>query len=233
MTKPFAAAVIGAMLATGNAAASEYTRFEPLPYALPSPTTATGQCNRLALMNLPPGWRRGDAAVVLLTEAALRDPLRNDLVAALLHAGASVVEAVSGPGAACGPGDAEETPAAATEAEPLDVLFAVLEAVRRAGAGLVIAVGYGPGGEAALEAVQGNVAARRSPETAPRFAAAASLGLARPAFAIGAPMPPEEAAPIRLPLFCAAIEELQALMDSAACHAALSQSAGITIGRQH
>jgi hypothetical protein len=210
------AGVLGVSLWAAAAAGDEYTRFEPLPYALAEAAASHGGCNRLALMNIPAGWQSGDAAVVLLTEAPLRDPLRNVLVAILLDEKAAVIEAVSGTEARCGPGEPEETEAEATAGDPLAVLFGVLDAARQAGAGLMIALGYGPGGEVALDAVREEVAMRHLAPGAPRFAAAAALGAGRPAFALGAPMPPAEAAPERLGLFCEAIDAVHGSLGEAA-----------------
>jgi hypothetical protein len=226
------AGVLGALLNTGPALAVEYTHFVPLPYVLASPPERDGPCNRMALMNLPPGWRDGDAAVLLLTAAALRDPLRDGLVSSLLQAGAAVVEAVTGAEAHCAGGSAEEAAAEAAPAEPLAVLFALLDAARRAGAGLTVAIGYGPGGAVALDAVRQEVAAMHGAPGTARLAAAAALGIGAPAFALGAPMPPAEAAPLRLRLLCRALEDLfgglgeparaGAARDAEACRAALA-----------
>jgi hypothetical protein len=194
MRKLLGAGLLGALLDPAGAQAVEYTRFLPLPYALAAPDAG---CDRIALMNVPPAWQRGDAAVLLLTRAPLHDALRDVMVATLLDAGAAVVEAVSGAAARCGPGEREEAEAVAAAADPRDVLLALLHAAQGAGAGLAVAVGYGPGAEAAL-GVAG----------APGFAAAAAFGAGPPVFLPGAPMPAGEAAPLRLGLFCAALDSV-------------------------
>lgn len=209
-------ALRAALLAIGSlampAGAMAQARFEPLVYHLPG-----SHCPRMTLMNLPPAWRTGDAAVLLLTTAPLQDPLRDPLVAALLRAGAAVVEAVAGPLPRC---DDMAGSAEAPQDDPLAVLFALLLAARRAGAGLTVALGHGPGGTVALEAAEEATAARHLGDATPRFAAAAALGGDRAAFAAGAAMPEAEAAPLRLGLFCDALADV--LGGAAACRGALA-----------
>jgi hypothetical protein len=220
MRKLPGAAMLGAILNAAPAGADEYARFAPLPYVLAVHAERHGGCNRLALMNMPSVWQGGDAAALLLTHAALRDPLRDSLVAALLQAGAAVVEAVTGTEARCAGGDAEETEAEASPADPVDVLFALLDAARRAGAGLVVAIGYGPGGAAALDAVRAEAAMPHRAGSAAGFAAAAALGRGRPAFVLGSPMPDAEAAPLRLRLLCDALDAVVDGLGEAAREAA-------------
>jgi hypothetical protein len=184
-------ALATAVLAAGPAAADEYTRFEPLPVTgATRPGEAPG-CEALALLNLPSSWRAGDAVVVMMTATRVPDATRDPLVAALLGERAAVLEL---PADRC------------TPADPLAGAFGALAALRQvAGAGLVVAVGYGPGGRTALAAVREEEAAARLGPGGPRYAAAAAIGEGAPAFALGAAQPSAEAAPRRLALFCDAL----------------------------
>jgi hypothetical protein len=93
-----------------------------------------------------------------------------------------------------------------------------LEAVTgTAGAGLVVAIGYGPGGTAMLDVVREPAAGRRG-ANGPRYAAAVAMGEGAFAFALGPPLPPQEQAPSRLAALCHAL-------------AAIAGGAGATPGR--
>jgi hypothetical protein len=184
---------IAAMLASMPARAEEYTRFEPLVVsAAARPGDEAAGCTRMALLNLPAAWRTGDAAVVMLAPWQAGDPARDRLVGALLHEQAAVLELV---------------PCAA--ADPLPDAMGALVALRRdAGAGVVVAIGYGPGARRMLDTIAEHEAAARLGETGPRFAAAAALGEGAPGFALGVGQPTREGAPWRLGLLCAALGEV-------------------------
>jgi hypothetical protein len=183
---------IAMILAAMPAQAEEYTRFEPLVVSAASRPGEAAGCSRLALLNLPPAWRSGDAAVVMLAPWQGSDTARDRLVGALLHEQAAVLELV---------------PCAA--ADPLPDAMGALVALRRdAGAGLVVAIGYGTGARRMLDAIAEHEAAARLGETGPRFAAAAALGDGMPGFALGADQPSREGAPRRLGMLCEALGEV-------------------------
>lgn len=145
-----------------------------------------------ALLSLPPGWSVGDAAVVILVSRAAPDAAAARLRAALLAQGTAVLELdprrIPAPGAA------------------LAWLRGALHALRRTqGAGLLVAVGFGQPGGAALQA------AREAGEDGP--AAGAALGGDRMGVAAGGRPPPDEGWPVRAPMLCAM---LAAVLDGAA-----------------
>jgi hypothetical protein len=86
-----------------------------------------------------------------------------------------------------------------------DLSAALLALHRDAGAGLVVAIGRGAAGEAALLAAQEAAMARRLGADGPRLAASAALGSGRPAFVLGAVPAAEQGWPARAPLLCAAL----------------------------
>jgi len=138
-----------------------------------------------ALLNLPAGWLSGDAAVVLAPGGAWPEGLRDRLVAVLLESGAAVLEVTS---PRRGPGRSE-----AVAAQDMLAALRMLREVQ--GAGLIIAIGFGEGGEAAL------AAARSAPHGGEGFAASVRLGPGVPGFVAGEPAA-IEAWPLRAPLFC-------------------------------
>jgi hypothetical protein len=160
-----------------------------------------------ALFDAPPGWVPGDAvALVVADRRAAPEGTRDRLGAALLREGAAVLE-LDAPGArGPAPDDSAAPPGARPPDDPLPDLFAALAAVRRdAGAGLVVALGHGEGGEAALRVTDEGAAVRHLGADGPRFAAAGVLGPRRVAFAAGAAPPASEGWPRRAPLLCAAL----------------------------
>jgi hypothetical protein len=190
-------APVAALLFAATAQAAEYTRFQAL---LVTPAARPGEaagCTSLALLNLPPAWRAGDAAVVMLAPWQTADAARSRLVAAVLHEHAAVLELSVAP---C-PG--------AEPAEPVDALpeaLGALAALRHdVGAGVVVAIGYGPGARRMLDAVGEGEAQARLGSAGPRFAAAVAFGEGAPAFAVGAAQAPTEQAPARLGLLCDAL----------------------------
>lgn len=128
----------------------------------------------LAILTHPAGWRSGDAAVVLAPGGDWPDGLRARLVMALLATGAAVLDLPQG---APSPGH----------------LAAAIGALRRdASAGIVVAIGRGEGGAAAL-ALAG---------LAVPFAALAWIGPGAPVFRF-AEAAPAEAWAERAKLLCA------------------------------
>lgn len=173
-------------LAGGLAAAQEF----PLTHALWIRPAAAPPGEALpGLLTLPPGWSTGDAAVVVLRRRDVAAAGPAALVAALLDAAAAVLE--------LDPGDEPAAP----------LLAGALEALRGTqGAGLVVAIGFGPLGEAALGA--GHIAA------------GIALDDGRARFRAGPPRPPAEAWPLRAGLLCDLLAR-QGLAGRAACGAGL------------
>lgn len=134
----------------------------------------------MAILTHPAGWRSGDAAVVIAPGGEWTDRLRARLVAALLEAGAAVLDLPqSGPWA---PG-----------------LGPAIHALRRdASAGIIVAIGRGEGGEAAL-------ALAGAPQ--PDAAGLARIGPGLPIFRF-AEVAPAEGWPGRAALFCALLADL-------------------------
>jgi hypothetical protein len=207
MSRLIRAALAAGCLASVPAAATEYTRFQPLRYAAsPAGGDAAG-CAGVALMNIPQAWQPGDAAVLLLADWTLRDARRDGLVAVLLQEGAAVVEVAAGAPTQCD-GDHEATSRLAPPEDPIALMFTLLGAARREGAGLAVALGYGPGAGIAAQAAREDVAARHLPPGAPRFAAAAAIADGEPAFLLGPPAARRDAAPERLRHFCGALGQV-------------------------
>jgi hypothetical protein len=185
------------------AAALDYTRFEPLWLApsMAPPGTAAPQpppFERQApvLLNLPPGWMVGDAAAVVVADHPGGDGTRDRLVAALLAERAAVLELNMHTAArGLSTDNRAASPAAPSAAQLLPDLFGALLALRGdAGAGVVVAIGQGLSGDAALLAAGEAAAAAHLGAAGPRFAALVALGPAgRPAFAAGTAPPEAEA----------------------------------------
>ena len=192
-------AAIAVLLAAIPVQAEEYTRFEPLVVSAATRPGEAAGCTHLALLNLPPAWRAGDAAVVMLAPWRSSDPTRDQLVGALLHEQAAVLELV---------------PCAAPDPLP-DAMGALVALRRDAGAGIVVAIGYGPGARRMLDVIGEQEAVARLGDTGPRFAAAAALGDGSPAFAHGADQPPREGAPRRLGMLCEALGEVAGALPEA------------------
>jgi hypothetical protein len=155
-----------------------------------------------ALLTLPPAWLSGDAAVVLLSDSPMPGPLHQRAMEAILAADAGVLELDPTAGEAGITGTAPERAADPTLAAALLVLR------RDIGAGLIVAVGFGRAGEAALRAAEASAAG----SLLPGLAAAAALG--RPAdgpapdFRVGALPPEAEQWLLRAPLFCGLLADL-------------------------
>jgi hypothetical protein len=189
MTSRFAAAVLAGSFVVAPAVADEYTTFQNLEIT----SAAFPECRTGMLLNLPPSWRMADGAVVLLSMGPLRDAARDSLVSALLFEHAAVLELVP-----CGArygGDGSVTAGA----------LGALDAMSRTmGAGLVVAIGYGPGGTAVLDVVREPVASLLG-VNGPRYAAAIAIGDGAPVLMLGAPLPAWEQAPPRLAALCRAL----------------------------
>ncbi|HEV7265017.1 MAG TPA: hypothetical protein VGN83_08885 [Falsiroseomonas sp.] len=145
-----------------------------------------------ALITLPPGWATGDAAVILLTDRQAAPPARDRLRTPLLAEGAAVLELEFGraPGRDC-------------DRAALEALAAGAAALRQEiGAGLLVAVGFGCAGQAALQAAGGAVERIGFADAAAPLAATMALRDGPPAFAAGSAPSPDEAWPLRAPILC-------------------------------
>lgn len=151
-----------------------------------------------ALLTTPPGWVPGDAAVVLLVPAEGRDPdLGHRLAEALLAQGAAVLEPdlLAAQGGIAADSGAVPPPGGTPPAVLVPGVLGAAQALHRlVGAGLVVAIGAGAEGEAALLATAGS----------PELAAAVLLGPGAPAFLPGA-IPPGQGWAARAPLLCALV----------------------------
>lgn len=216
-----AAALLGAVVAAGPARAEDgFASFE-LVWSTPAPAPdAARGCARLLLLNIPEGWQSGDAAAVVMAPEGRGFDIARPLVGALLAQQAAVLELPSGQGGGVGA-------CAAVPAGAVAQFLGALSALRaETGAGVVVAIGLGDAGPAALAAAREAVAARLLGAGGPRFAFAAALGGARPAlFEAGAPPPPEERWSDRAPLLCAALRPFAGGGDVGACGAAALQGA--------
>ncbi len=160
---------------------TEYTQFLLVWLATEEPD---GLLGTPALLNLPPGWLTGDAIAVLAPGGAWPEGQRDRLVSALLDAGAAVLE-LDPPR-----GGATQAALRAEMAEALRTSEVVL------GAGLVVAIGRGEGGEAALELAAGGETVEGR-----QYAAAVHFGPGAPAF-LARPVPEAQGWPLRAPLLC-------------------------------
>jgi hypothetical protein len=133
-----------------------------------------------ALLGVPPGWCIGDAAAVIVDDTAWPTAMHDELIAALLASGAAVLELAPAAG---------EPPEAALRR---DLREALTTLTRIEGAGLLVAIGYGEGGDALMESAG---------DDEQGYAAVVRLGPGAPRFAI-AEAPAEEGWPLRAPLFC-------------------------------
>lgn len=140
-----------------------------------------------AVLSVAVRWSVGDAAAVL-TPGDWQEGLRDRLLDALLASGASVLELPPGGGAAV-----------ALRRNLRNALVGLREIE---GAGLVVAIGVGEGGDAALEVAAG------PPQEGHVYAAAVRLGPGEPAF-LARPVDPAEAWPVRAPMLCALLAGAQ------------------------
>lgn len=207
---------------------TEHVRLEVLPLR---PTVAgevphpSADKDIAALLHIPGGWSVLDAAAILIDDPAWPATARNRLLAALLDQGAAVLEldlrAPPGRGA-----DSTFAAQPAGNSDVLDGVFGALVALKtEAGAGLVVAFGYGATGDAALPAALEATAERhlgfpRGLE-GPRFAALGRVGPGRPAFAVGAALPGAEQWPLRAPLLCTILADAVSEVAHGDCLAAL------------
>ena len=202
--------------------ASEKTSVEPVRFALASAGGGAGHAVP-ALLDVPPGWMPGDAAVVVVSDKSWSGPARGRLVAALLDEGAAVLEL--DPDAARGSGPAEDArpgppPSVSELAVGLGGLVGTLK--QDVAAGLVVVLGHGAGGDAAVLAASLERTAAL-PDGA-GLVAAASLGPGPAGFALGGAAP-GGGWPIRAERLCnvlAAVAPASGARSEAECRRALA-----------
>jgi hypothetical protein len=181
----FAAALV-ALACSTPAPAQEHTRMEPVWIEAAAPDGEEGHTFP-ALLNLPPGWMVGDAAALVLFDAPWPGLARENLVAALLDEGAAVLELDANAAREFGPENPRAGPEPTAAELALDVRAAVGGLRRDTGAGLVVALGHGAGGNAAVLAASADRMAARPDDAG--LAAAASLGPGLAHFALGGAAP--------------------------------------------
>lgn len=191
----------------GNAVqAAEHESIESYPVWLTDEAGMPG-AGAPALLSLPPSWVIGDAAAVIVPGSDWREGERDGVIAALLASGSGVLE-LSAP-------RSEGTRGVAMRR---DLLLALQNLRLIEGAGLVVAIGVGEGGEAALY-----VAAHLTTPEGWRYAAAVRLSPDAPAFQVGA-ADPLEAWEMRAPLLCDLLSAGRLVSDggfAAACRGGL------------
>ena len=184
------------------ALAQEHTRVEAVWIETAALPGKGGSLTIPALLNLPPGWTIGDAAVLVLSDAPWPGLARENLVSALLEEGAAVLELDSNAARGFGPENPRAGPEP-TAAELTSDVRAAAEALRRdTGAGLVAALGHGAAGDAVMLAASVERIATR-PDGA-GLVAAASLGPGPARFALG-DAAPGRGWPVRARCLCRAL----------------------------
>jgi hypothetical protein len=205
-----ATAALVASTASVSAAVAEYIAHQIIDITSPS----IPQCSAGMLVNLPPTWRSGDGAVVLLAVNHPHDAEREKLVSALLADDAAVLELVP---LDCG----------GRHGGPDGVIAGALGALdavsRDLGAGLVVAIGYGRRSAALSDVVREPVASVLG-TNGPRYAAAVVLGDGPTAFALGAPLPAREQAPSRLAALCRTIASVTVTLPQVAASATTAEA---------
>lgn len=191
MASRIGAAVLAASLLSHPVRGNEYASYQ----LLESPPGALQPCRSGMLLTLPEAWQSGDGAVVLVSMEEGHDATRDVLVSTLLYEHAAVLEFMP---MRCGAASSREDAAVAGALEALSAVK------RAAGAGMVIAIGYGPGSQAMLNVVRSAAAAQPGADQ-PRYAAAVALGDGTPAFALGAPTAAQEDPSARLGALCRAL----------------------------
>ncbi|MCO6417092.1 hypothetical protein JYK14_13105 [Siccirubricoccus sp. KC 17139] len=186
---PLALAICGCLLLPARPGAEPVTRTEPL--WLEGPAFLGPGASLPFLLTLPAGWTTGDAAVILVGPGT--DAWQEQLRDALTGAEAAVLELEPG-------GRPSE------RVLPL-ILAALRELSWQAGAGLVIALGWGEAAEAVLWAAQEEQAARHLDPGGPRLAAAIVLGPGDAQFVPGTPPAPRQRWGVRSALLCRLLAE--------------------------
>lgn len=216
------AAGLTALLLAAAARATEHTTFEPL-WMAPDDNETDVVHTLPGLISLPPGWQPGGGAAIMIGAPEVPGGPRDGVVSRLLGEGALVLEldVFTARGYAADSGAAPSPPDAAALAHDL---FAALRVLRREyDPGLVVSLGFGLGGEAALRA-----ATMRLPRGVTGFVAGADLESRPTRFAPGAPPDGAEAWSLRVRSLCRALTEPAAAdadMAARRCEAALNGQA--------
>jgi hypothetical protein len=191
-----------------------------LVWVTPAAEGSAPPCSRLLVLELPRNWMAGDAVAVLLTGSRSGAMAARPVAAALLAEQAGVLHYPSGPAEACPNRDVDQV---------AEVLGALRTLQTRRDAGVVVAVGFGEAGPAALAAAREEVALRHLGAGGPRLAAAAARDAAGGwTFRAGATPPPSaEQWQARVPYLCAALAGRDGARTEAACRAALG---GVPMG---
>ncbi|MBR0683781.1 hypothetical protein GXW74_25110 [Roseomonas eburnea] len=177
---------------------------------------ATLDCARLLALEVPLDWLPGDAAAVMLSNGPEDETAAARLNAALLAEETAVLHVVFGRAGGIGN-------CAAAAPGPVAEVLGALEALKlQVNAGVVVAIGLGAAGSAALEAVEPGVTARHLGEDGPRLAAAIALdGERRAVFRAGLRPAVREGWAARVPYLCAALAPLAGPGGAEACVAEL------------
>lgn len=185
--------------AAAPAAATEYTLFRPVMVPTENPAALRSVPS---ILNVPSGWQPGHAAAVLLFDPPDALPLRDAILSALLDSGAAVLELDANAARGFSSDSAANPPPPTAESLLHDLAGALVALRRDAGAGVVVAVGHGMGGEAALLAAEPARLAELLGEDGPSYAALVSVGPGAPAFRAGTPPGRAEAWAMRAPMLC-------------------------------
>jgi hypothetical protein len=188
-----------ALLLARPVAAFEHTQFQPV--ILPSEDPA-GPFRVPATLNIPSGWQPGHAAAVLLFDPPSEPALRDSLLVALLDSGAAVLELDANTARGFSADALRNPPPPTAEGLARDLAGALAFLREDAEAGVVVAIGHGLGGEAALLVAEPARLTGLLGENGPRYAAVASVGPAAPAFRAGPAPDPGEQWPARVPMLC-------------------------------
>jgi len=190
-----AAGLIGAPI--GHA--TEYTAFVPI-WIAPDDGAAAATWTLPGLLSIPPAWQAGGGAAIVIGEPAMPGGPRDGVVARLLGEGALVLEldVFTARGVAA---DSAATPPLPDVAALVRDLFAGLAVLRREyDPGLVVALGFGLGGEAARQTVGVPL-----PRGVTGFVAGADYRHDTIRFARGPAPDAEESWPLRVRSLCRAL----------------------------
>jgi hypothetical protein len=181
------------LLCPAVCAASEHTIFEVIWIE----TRGAGAARQVpSLMNVPAAWRPGDAVAVLLFDPPGALEVKDVLLGALLDRGSAVLE-LDVNSAYGFSAESSHDPSPPTAESLVADLEAALQALRRQyAAGVVVAIGHGPGAQAVMLSAE-------NPETG--FSAFAGLGSAATVFRAGPPLSPAEGWSARAPILCDAL----------------------------
>jgi len=195
------AGLAGLLIAAPTAQATEYTAFVPLWIEQEAENPGTAQTVP-GLLSIPPAWQPGCGAAIVIGAPQPPGGPRDGVVARLLGEGALVLEldVFTARGFAA---DNAATPPLPDAAALLRDLFAALAVLRREyDPGLVAALGFGIGGDAALRAPT-----VRLRDGGSGFVAGIHAGPGPMRFARGASPDAAEGWPLRLRSLCRAVSD--------------------------